>query len=62
MSAIFDSDLKQLQEDLGDEEINYNVGATMVAADDFSGTAEEILAKYDKYKVIWEISADATRI
>jgi len=34
----------------------------MVADDSFSGTAEAILAKYDGYKVEWEIIANATKI
>jgi len=34
----------------------------MIASDQFSGTADEIYAKYKDMKMVWEIDADTAKI
>lgn len=56
--AEYDKKVKELQESLGDEKLDYHVLYTLVASDQFSGTAEDILDKYRDAEIQWHLIID----
>lgn len=64
LEQSYESNFATLQAALAErgEEINWNVVATLVAQDKFSGDADQILQAYDGEIITWEITADTKRI
>ena len=58
--ALFDKQVEQLRTDLAAEglELDTHVLYTLVASDQFSGTAEEILAKYKDIAIPWKLTLE----
>lgn len=57
--TLFNNRLEELQSMLPEgEELDMHVVYTLIASDQFSGTADEILAKYKNTKINWEITTE----
>jgi len=60
LTQDFYSQVEELRSRLESEglELDTHVLYTLVAQDEFSGTADEILAKYKNTKINWEITTE----